>query len=65
MGPEASGARHPADEVRDSRSARARGWLDAKVRDPSIFYRKIDVKSWGFGQNDAVPNPTQKVTAAD
>jgi dienelactone hydrolase len=41
-------------------------WLsNVKVRDPSTYYGKVDVKSYGFGLADPVPNATVKTTKAD
>jgi len=39
--------------------------LDVKVRDISTFYGTLDVKSWGFGLNDPLPNATVKTFNTD
>jgi hypothetical protein len=41
-------------------------WISSvKVRDVSKFYGTIDVKSWGFGLNDPVPNATVRTFNTD
>ena len=41
-------------------------WLSGvRVRDASVNYGKVDVKSYGFGLADPAPSTTAKTTAAD
>jgi len=41
-------------------------WISSvKVRDVATFYGTIDVKSWGFGLNDLLPNTTVKTFSTD